>query len=115
MDSRKRQLKKKTPGVLPTGYRPELDRSQYLNDEDANYYQQQIGVLRWAVEIGRIDITCAVSMMAAFNAAPRAGHLEAVFHIFAYLLTETTSLNRLIKISNSVNLIHDCSPLSLSA
>ena len=77
--------------MLPTGYRPELDTSQYLNDEDANYYQQQIGVLRWAVEIRRIDITCAVSMMAAFNAAPRAGHLEAVFHIFAYLQSHARS------------------------
>ena len=93
LESRNRQLKKKTPGILPTGYCPELDTSQYLNDEDANYYQQQIGVLRWAVEIGRIDITCAVSMMAAFNAAPRAGHLEAVFHIFAYLQSHARSKN----------------------
>ena len=46
LDSRKRQLKKKKPGVLPTGYRPELDTSQYLTDEDAVYYQQQIGILR---------------------------------------------------------------------
>ena len=43
LEARNRQLKKKTPGVLPTGYRPELDTSQYLNDEDANYYQQQNG------------------------------------------------------------------------
>ena len=93
MDSRNRQLKKKTPGVLPTGYRPELDTSQYLVDEDAVYYQQQIGVLRWAVEIGRIDIACAVSMLAAFNAAPRAGHLEAVFHIFAYLQSYSRTKN----------------------
>ena len=93
MDSRNRQLKKKTPGVLPTGYRPELDTSQYLTDEDAVYYQQQIGVLRWAVEIGRIDIACAVSMLTAFNAAPRAGHLEAVFHIFAYLQSHSRTKN----------------------
>jgi hypothetical protein len=46
---------------------------------------QQIGVLRWAVELARVDICCEVSMMAAFNAMPRKGHLEAVFHIFAYL------------------------------
>ena len=93
LDSRNRQLKKKTPGVLPKGYRPELDTSQYLVDEDAVYYQQQIGVLRWAVEIGRIDIACAVSMLAAFNAAPRAGHLEAVFYIFAYLQSHSRTKN----------------------
>jgi hypothetical protein len=42
-------------------------------------------VLRWAVELGRIDICTEVSMMAAYSAAPREGHMEAVMHIFAYL------------------------------
>jgi hypothetical protein len=41
--------------------------------------------LRWAVELGRIDIACEVSMLAAYLAAPRQGHLDAVFHMFAYL------------------------------
>jgi hypothetical protein len=44
------------------------------------------GVLCWAVELGRcIDICTEVSMMAAYSAAPREGHMEAVMHIFAYL------------------------------
>jgi hypothetical protein len=37
------------------------------------------------VELGLIDITCEVSMLAAFTAAPRQGHLQAVYHMFAYL------------------------------
>jgi len=45
----------------------------------------RIGVLHWAVELGRIDICTEVSIMAAFAASPRKGHLEAVYHIFAYL------------------------------
>jgi hypothetical protein len=85
LEQRGRALKTKTTTVLPSGYRPELDVSELLNDEDASYYMQQIGVLRWAVELARVDICCEVSMMAAFNAMPRKGHLEAVFHIFAYL------------------------------
>jgi len=85
LESRGRSLKTKTTTVLPSGYRPELDVSELLNEEDASYYMQQIGVLRWAVELARVDICCEVSMMAAFNAMPRRGHLEAVFHIFAYL------------------------------
>jgi hypothetical protein len=44
-----------------------------------------IGVLRWTVEIGRLDITTEVSMLAAHMALPRKGHLFAVFRIFAYL------------------------------
>jgi len=67
------------------GYRPELDTSPTLHPEQANYYQSLIGVLRWAVELGRIDILIHVSMLSSFLAAPREGHLSQVFHLFAYL------------------------------
>jgi hypothetical protein len=78
-------LKTRASFVLPRGYRPELDVTSYCNDDDASYYQQQIGALRWAVELGRIDICAEVSMLAAYTAAPRQGHLEAIFHMYAYL------------------------------
>jgi hypothetical protein len=45
----------------------------------------QIGILRWCVELGRVDIITEVSMLASHLALPREGHLEAVFHIFSYL------------------------------
>ena len=44
-----------------------------------------VGVLRWAVELGRIDVHFHVSIMSRYLAAPREGHLEQVLHIFAYL------------------------------
>jgi hypothetical protein len=44
-----------------------------------------IGVLRWAVEIGRLDILLEVSLLSSHLALPRKGHLEQVYHIFAYL------------------------------
>ena len=44
-----------------------------------------VGVLRWMVELGRIDLTCEVSMMASHPALPRVGHLQQLLHIFAYL------------------------------
>ena len=37
------------------------------------------------VELGRIDITCKVSMMSSQMALPRSGHLDKLFHMFAYL------------------------------
>jgi Reverse transcriptase (RNA-dependent DNA polymerase) len=46
LDVRGKKLKGKAPSVLPSGYRPELDVSTYCNEEDGNYFQQQIGVLR---------------------------------------------------------------------
>ena len=41
--------------------------------------------MRWIVELGRVDITTEVSMFSSHLALPRSGHLDAVFHIFAYL------------------------------
>ena len=44
-----------------------------------------IGMAQWAVNIGRMDISHAVSSLSRFSAAPRQGHLELVFHLFGYL------------------------------
>lgn len=85
LEERGKCLKIKAPSVLPSGYRPELDVSPYCDDDEGIYYQQQIGVLRWAVELGRIDITAEVSMLAAFTSNPRQGHFIALLHVFAYL------------------------------
>ena len=75
----------KMSSVLPNDYRPELDVSKLCDDEGISQYHQRIGVLRWAVELGRMDICTEVSMLAAHCAMPRQGHLEAVWHVFAYL------------------------------
>jgi hypothetical protein len=37
------------------------------------------------VELGKLDIVGEVSMLAAFSACPRQGHLAAVLHLFGYL------------------------------
>lgn len=54
-------------------------------------YLQLIGILRWAVELGRIDIALETAIMSQYSASPREGHLEAVYHIFAYLATNPAS------------------------
>jgi len=46
---------------------------------------QLIGILRWLVELGRIDICVEVSMVSSYNCMPRVTHLYAVLHIFSYL------------------------------
>jgi hypothetical protein len=50
-----------------------------------NYLQELIGVLRWATEIGRVDILLEVSLLSQYQASPREGHLEQLLHIFAFL------------------------------
>ena len=68
---------------FPATYRPELDTSPEL--EDITKYQQYIGVLRWACELGRIDILTEVSVLSQHLCNPREGHLDAIYRIFNYL------------------------------
>jgi hypothetical protein len=69
---------------LPAGIHPELDDSPFLDDDDTQLYQSYVGVLRWAVELGRIDIAHSAGVMARFSAAPRQGHMYYVLRILAY-------------------------------
>ena len=85
LKKRHSHLPTRTACVFPSGWKPELDVTPELNEGDANYYQQQIGVLRWLVELGRIDIETEVSMLAAYSACPRQGHLAAVLHLYGCL------------------------------
>jgi hypothetical protein len=79
-----KKSKSKQPPITVT-YHPELDTSAFLSDEDVAIYHSYIGILRWAVELGRIDIAYAVSRMSSYSACSRQGHLEAVIDIFVYL------------------------------
>ena len=51
-----RKWEKRTSGPFPNDYAPELDTTELLDLEKSTFYQSQIGVLRWIVELGRIDI-----------------------------------------------------------
>jgi hypothetical protein len=79
------KLHTRAQAPIKTGYRPEVDVSTALSDTDAAYFQSLIGILRWIVELGRIDICCEVSLLSSQLVLPREGHLEQVLHIFAYL------------------------------
>ena len=70
---------------LQGGYKPELDSTCELKADGLQWYQELIGSLRWAVEIGRVDILLETSLMSTYLAMPREGHLEQVLHIFGYL------------------------------
>ena len=78
-------LPKRASAPFRGEYRPEIDCTPELTPSEAAYFQSLIGVLRWIVELGRVDITCEVSELASMMAMPREGHLDQVYHIFAYL------------------------------
>ena len=75
----------RAPNPFPTDYDPALDTTNELDEDQATYYQSQIGILHWIVELGRIDIATKVSLLASHVALPRKAHLQTVFHIYAYL------------------------------
>jgi hypothetical protein len=80
-----KQLKGKVVSPLASRYRPKLDASPELDENRAIYFTSLMGVLRWCIKLGRIDIIVEVNLLAHFQAWPREGHLEQMFHLFAYL------------------------------
>ena len=85
LDKEGMKLRSKADRPMAAGYRPEVDVSDELTPDRVTRYQGLIGILRWACELGRIDIMIEVSMLSSHNAMPREGHLDAIYYIFAYL------------------------------
>ena len=71
--------------LFPSGYKPEIDVIEELGIELAYWYLQLIGICRWALEIGWVDIFLEVSLLSQYQAGPRLGHLEFLYNAFAYL------------------------------
>ena len=86
-----RKLRKGVNSPMEHSYRPESDLSPECSDEDVALYMSLIGVLRWMVELGRIDLTCEVSMLSSYSANPRTGHFDQLLRIFAYIKTHHNS------------------------
>lgn len=49
------------------------------------FYQNIIGILRWLVELGRIDIAYETAVLSTYLSNPRTGHLQQALHIMKYL------------------------------
>ena len=78
-------LPKRAPNPFMMDYAPEMDQTDVLTPDLASYYQSLIGIMRWMIEIGRVDIATEVSMLSSHLAMPREGHFYAALHIMAYL------------------------------
>ena len=72
------KLPRKAATPFENDYTPEMDTTSELNPKTATFYQTQVGVLRWIVELGRIDIITEASLLASQMALPREGHLDAL-------------------------------------
>ena len=85
LDATGQRLPSKCTTPMQSNYRPELDVTAELKRDGVQYFQELIGVLRWAVELGRIDIALEVSLLSSHLALPREGHLQQVYHIVGFL------------------------------
>jgi hypothetical protein len=49
-------------------------------------FLQLVGIFRWVItKLGRLDIYVELSQLSQHQTLPRRGHLEVIYHIFAYL------------------------------
>ena len=93
------KLPPKAKSPWSTGYRPETDVTPELSPCDAAYFQSLIGVLRWIVELNRVDICMETSALASMMAMPREGHLAQVYRMFSFL-----------KSHHNAVMVFDCTP-----
>ena len=75
----------KTKSPWPCNYRPETDISPELTQLQASYFQSLIEILQWIVELRQANICMKTSAMASMMAMPQQGHLNTLFHMFAFL------------------------------
>ena len=83
--------KKKSENPFVRYYSQEMDETFSLEQDLASWYQSLIGMIRWMVEMVRVDIINEVSMMISQMVVPREGHLEAVLHVFSFILQKYNS------------------------
>ena len=72
-DARWQFPKKKYENCFVEDYARDMDKTHDLDQELASWYQSLIGMLKWMVEICRVDIITEVSMMASQMSMPREG------------------------------------------
>jgi len=76
---------------MHTEYSPELDITPSREDDMINFFQSQISILRWMVELGRLDIYLQLAMLSSYLVQPRQGHVEAIYYLYGYLKSHDRS------------------------
>ena len=79
------------PNPFTLGYEPCMDVSPFLSPDEVSYFHTVIGVMRWMVELGRIDIAVEVSQFSSFVAMLRPRNLVNELHVMSYLKIKQNS------------------------
>ena len=79
------------PNPFVGGCQPETDMTDPLDPDQVSYYQTMIGVMKWMVEIGRIEIATECSLLSSHLASPREGYFECDLHTMGYFKRKKNS------------------------
>ena len=85
LDKEEQRLPSRCLMPMKAGYHSEIDTSAELKTDGIQYFQELIGILQWACELGHIDIATEVSLLSSHLALPHIRYLQQVYHIFGYL------------------------------
>ena len=66
-------------------YFPETETSPKLKAEGVTQYQYMVGILRWSVEMIRVEILLETALVSTYLALSCRRYLEYLFHMFGYL------------------------------
>ena len=80
-------------GVKPKHYaspleendHPELDESDFLDENETRIYQSLIGCTHGVIQLGRFDIAVHVGTLSSFRAKPRRGHLDRIKRVIGHI------------------------------
>ena len=81
----KYRMPKKTKNPFEMGYDPGMDTSPELDPDAVSHSLIVIVILRWMIELGRIDIITKLSLLSYHVALPREGHLEAAVQVITHV------------------------------
>ena len=78
-------LPKKAENPFKMGYDPELDNSPEVDPDAASYYLTVISILRWMINLERIDMITVVSLLSSHVALSREGCFDAAVHVMVHV------------------------------
>ena len=74
-------------------YRPELNVTEECEEDQVQFYQSLVGIMRWLCDIRRIDILMETLILSTYLSCPRVGHLHQALHVFKYLKDHKALIN----------------------
>ena len=77
------RLPKKAENQFKMGYDPGLNISPELGPNSASYYLTGVGIQRWMLKLGRINIINEVSSLSSHIVLSMEGHSDAAMYVMA--------------------------------